>query len=136
MVTKTQLREITYDVIGAAIEIHKALGPGLLESVYYECMKHELTLRQINFLTEISMPVCYKQIEVASNLRCDLFIENCLAVEVKASKTIEPIFEAQILTYMKLLKAPQGLILNFNCVNIFSEGQKTYINDFYRFLED
>ncbi|WP_316807383.1 GxxExxY protein [Pedobacter agri] len=136
MVTKTQLREITYDVIGAAIEIHKALGPGLLESVYHECMKHELTLRQINFLTEISMPVCYKQIEVASNLRCDLFIENCLAVEVKTSKTIEPIFEAQILTYMKLLEAPQGLILNFNCVNIFSEGQKTYINDFYRFLED
>jgi len=82
------------------------------------------------------MPVRYKEIEVATNLRCDLFVENCLAVEIKAFKTIEPIFEAQIITYMKLLEAPQGLIINFNCVNIFSDGQKTYINDFYRFLED
>lgn len=136
MTTKKYLKEITYDVIGAAIEIHKSLGPGLLESVYHECMKHELTLRKIYFLTEISMPVRYKEIEVATNLRCDLFVENCLAVEIKASKTIEPIFEAQIITYMKLLEAPQGLIINFNCVNIFSDGQKTYINDFYRFLED
>ena len=134
--TEKYLKEITYNVIGAAIEIHKSLGPGLLESVYHECMKHELTLRKLYFLTEISMPVRYKEIEVATNLRCDLFVENCLTVEIKASKTIEPIFEAQILTYMKLLEAPQGLIINFNCVNIFSDGQKTYINDFYRFLED
>lgn len=134
--TEKYLKEITYNVIGAAIEIHKSLGPGLLESVYHECMKHELSLRKIYFLTEISMPVRYKEIEVATNLRCDLFVENCLAVEIKAFKTIEPIFEAQIITYMKLLEAPQGLIINFNCVNIFSDGQKTYINDFYRFLED
>ena len=134
--TKKYLKEITYNVIGAAIEIHKSLGPGLLESVYHECMKHELSLRKIYFLTEISKPVRYKEIEVATNLRCDLFVENCLAVEIKAFKTIEPIFEAQIITYMKLLEAPQGLIINFNCVNIFSDGQKTYINDFYRFLED
>ncbi|KQN34360.1 GxxExxY protein [Pedobacter sp. Leaf41] len=136
MMTEKYLKEITYNVIGAAIEIHKSLGPGLLESVYHECMKHELSLRKIYFLTEISMPVRYKEIEVATNLRCDLFVENCLAVEIKAFKTIEPIFEAQIITYMKLLEAPQGLIINFNCVNIFSDGQKTYINDFYRFLED
>ncbi|RZK34234.1 MAG: GxxExxY protein [Pedobacter sp.] len=136
MITKTYLKEVTYNVLGAALEIHKALGAGLLESVYYECMKHELTLRKINFLTEISMPVRYKEIEVASNLRCDQFIENCLTIEIKASKTIEPIFEAQLLTYMKLLEALHGLIINFNCVNIFSEGQKTFINDFYRFLED
>ncbi|GGE58433.1 GxxExxY protein [Pedobacter psychrotolerans] len=134
--TKTYLREITYNVIGAAIEIHKALGPGLLESVYHECMKHELTLRNINFMTEVSMPVCYKEIEIATYLRSDLFIEGCLAVEIKASKTIEPIFEAQILTYMKLLEAPQGLIINFNCVNIFNDGQKTFVNDFYRNLTD
>jgi len=133
--TKTYLREITYNVLGAAIEIHKTLGPGLLESVYHECMKHELMLREISFLTKISMPVHYKNINVATYLRCDLFIEGCLAVEIKASKTIEPIFEAQILTYMKLLEAPQGLIINFNSVNIFNEGQKTFVNDFYRTLE-
>ncbi|MCX2582675.1 MULTISPECIES: GxxExxY protein [unclassified Pedobacter] len=134
--TKTSLRAITYNVIGAAIEIHKALGPGLLESVYHECMKHELMLRNINFITEVSMPVRYKEIEVAAYLRSDLLIEGCLVVEVKASKTIEPIFEAQVLTYMKLLEAPQGLIINFNCVNIFNDGQKTFVNDFYRNLDD
>lgn len=64
------------------------------------------------------MHVRLKEIEVASSLRCDFFIENCLTVEIKASKTIEPIFEAQILTYMKSLEVPQGLIINFNCVNI------------------
>lgn len=63
--TKTYLKEVTYNVLGAALEIHKALGAGLLESVYHECMKHELTLRKINFLTEISMPVRYKEIEIA-----------------------------------------------------------------------
>lgn len=136
IITKAYLRALTYDVIGAAIEIHKALGPGLLESVYHECMKHELSLRGINFLTELSTPVCYKNITVATTLRCDLLIENCLAVEIKATKNIEPIVEAQILTYMKLLEAPQGLIINFNCINIFNDGQKTFVNDFYRYLED
>lgn len=136
MITKSYLREITYNVIGAAIEIHKSLGPGLLESVYHECMKHELTLRDINFSTEISMPVHYKDIVVATTLRCDLLIENCLAVEIKASKTIEPIAEAQILTYMKLLEVAQGLIINFNSVNIFNDGQKTFVNDLYRYIRD
>ena len=136
MTTKSNLRAITYDVIGAAIEIHKTLGPGLLESVYHECMKHELQLRDIDFLSEISTPVYYKDITVATTLRCDLFVENCLVVELKASKDIEPIAEAQLLTYMKLLEAPQGLIINFNCINIFSNGQKTFVNDFYRYLEE
>lgn len=136
MITKSSLRELTYNVIGAAIEIHKALGPGLLESVYHECMKHELSIRGLGFLSEISTPVSYKDIIVATTLRCDLFVEDCLAVEIKASKIIEPIAEAQILTYMKLLEAPQGLIINFNCINIFNDGQKTFVNDFYRYLED
>jgi GxxExxY protein len=136
MTTKSSLRELTYNVIGAAIEIHKSLGPGLLESVYHECMKHELSLRDINFLTEIATPVYYKDIIVATTLRCDLLIEDCLVVEIKASKIIEPIAEAQILTYMKLLEAPQGLIINFNSTNIFNDGQKTFVNDFYRYLVD
>lgn len=136
MITKTYLKELTYEVIGSAIEIHKSLGPGLLESVYHECMKHELSLRGIDFVSEISMPVTYKDIIVATTFRCDLFVANCLAVELKSSKSIEPIYEATLLTYMKLLEAPQGLIINFNCVNIFHDGQKTFVNDFYRYLPD
>lgn len=99
-------------------------------------MKHELSLRGLGFLSEISTPVSYKDITVATTLRCDLLIENCLVVEIKASKIIEPIAEAQILTYMKLLEAPQGLIINFNSTNIFNDGQKTFVNDFYRYLVD
>ncbi|MBB6240005.1 GxxExxY protein [Pedobacter sp. AK013] len=136
MVSKSYLRELTYNVIGAAIEIHKAIGPGLLESVYHECMKHELSLRDIYFLTEIATPVYYKELTVATTLRCDLLIEGCLVVEIKASKNIEAITEAQLLTYMKLLEAPQGLIINFNSINIFHDGQKTFVNDFYRYLAD
>ncbi|QPH38124.1 GxxExxY protein [Pedobacter endophyticus] len=136
MITKTYLKELTYEVIGSAIEIHKSLGPGLLESVYHECMKHELSLRGIDFVSEISMPITYKEIVVATTLRCDLLVENCLAVEIKSAKMIEPIYEAQLLTYMKLLEAPQGLLINFNCMNIFRDGQKTFVNDFYRYLHD
>ena len=136
MITKTYLKELTYEVVGSAIEIHKSLGPGLLESVYHECMKHELSLRGIDFVSEISMPVTYKGIVVATTLRCDLLVENCLAVEIKSAKMIEPIYEAQLLTYMKLLEAPQGLLINFNCINIFRDGQKTFVNEFYRYLHD
>ncbi|MGM9476442.1 GxxExxY protein [Pedobacter sp. GSP4] len=77
----------------------------------------------------------YKNITVATTLRCDLLIENCLTVVIKASKTIKPIVEAQILTYMKLFEAPQGLIINFNCLNICNDGQKTFVNDLMKAIQ-
>lgn len=123
-ITKKELDELTYKVIGAAIEVHKVMGRGLLESVYHQCMKEELTHRKINFATEAKIPVLYKEKELNIDFRCDLFVENCLVVELKAVNEINPIFEAQLLTYMKLLKAPKGILINFNCSNIFYEGQK------------
>lgn len=81
------------------------------------------------------VPVSYKGLILDPDLRCDLFIENALVVELKAVDCISPIHEAQILTYMQLLKSPIGLMLNFNCSNIFREGQKTYVNKLYRTLE-
>src|SRR5690606_19448898 len=112
--TKKYLDKLTYDVIGAAIEVHKAVGPGLLESVYHECMKHELAQRGINFLTELIVPVHFKGIMLETDLRCDLFIEKLLVVELKSVAALAPIHEAQLLTYMKLLSAPKGLLINFN----------------------
>ena len=130
--TKTILRDLTYQINGAAIEVHKYTGPGLLESVYHKCLKHELTLRGINFQSELNVPINYKGLKLDTDLRCDLFIENKIVVELKAVESILPIHEAQLMTYMNLLGAPKGILLNFNCANIYSEGQKTFVNDLFR----
>lgn len=134
MITKQFLDEITYEVIGAAIEVHKNIGPGLLESVYHKCMIKELELRNIQFTTEMIVPVFYKGLDIETELRCDLFVENILTVELKSVQEIIPIYKAQLLTYMNLLESPKGILINFNCVNIFKDGQKTYVNELYRNL--
>jgi len=120
--------------VGAAIEVHKIMDRGLLESVYHQCMKEELTHRKINFLTEMKISVLYKNKEVEIDFRCDLFIEKCLVIELKAVQEMNNLFEAQLLTYMKLLKAPKGILINFNCSNIFNQGQKTFVNEYFKHL--
>ncbi len=131
MVTQKYLDDLTYQVIGAAIEVHKAIGRGLLESVYQKCLEEELRHRKINFQTELKVPLVYKSKELNVDFRCDLFVESCLVVELKSVTELSPIFEAQLLTYMNLLKAPKGVLINFNCYNIFKEGQKTFVNDYF-----
>ena len=95
-ITKTYLKDLIYQVNGAAIEVHKALGPGLLESVYHKCLKHELSIRGIKYQSELIVPINYKGLELDAELRCDLFVENILPVELKATEGINPIHEAQI----------------------------------------
>lgn len=136
VISKKTLKDLIYQVNGAAIEVHKVLGPGLLESVYHQCMKKELTLRNINFTFEQFVPIIYKGFDLETKLKCDLFVENVLVVELKSVSDVPSIFEAQILTYMNLLKAPTGLLINFNVKNIFYEGQQTFVNEIYRTLED
>lgn len=134
MITQKYLDELTYEVVGSAIEVHKIMGRGLLESVYHQCLKEELIQRKINFSTEFKVPLVYKTKELQADFRCDLYIENCLVVELKSILQLNPIFEAQLQTYMKLLKAPKGIIINFNCSNIFREGQKTFVNEYFKNL--
>lgn len=136
MVTKKHLDLLTYEIIGSAIEVHKAMGRGLLESVYHQCLKEELLHRKINFLTEMKIPVEYKGKTLAIDFRCDMFVEQCIVVELKAVQELTSVFEAQLLTYMKLLKCPKGILLNFNCSNIFHEGQKTLVNEYFKALPD
>jgi GxxExxY protein len=131
MMTQKYLDNLTYEVLGAAIEVHKTIGPGLLENVYHICLMEELRHRKISFATEVHIPIQYKDIRLETDLRCDLFIENCLVVELKAIQELHPIFEAQLLTYMKLLKAPKGILINFFCKNLFKEGQKTFVNEYF-----
>lgn len=134
MITQKYLDELTYEVIGAAIEVHKIMGRGLLESVYHQCLKEELFNRKVNFSSEMKVPVIYKTKEIEIDFRCDLYIENCLIIELKAVSKINNIHKAQLLTYMKLLKAPKGILINFNCFNIFKEGQKTFVNEYFTSL--
>ncbi|MCW4469527.1 GxxExxY protein [Flavobacterium sp. MFBS3-15] len=134
LVTKKYLDELTYEIIGAAIEVHKIMGRGLLESVYHQCLKEELQHRKINFYTEMQLPVYYKGKLLELDFRCDLFVENVIVLELKTVQEFTPAFEAQLLTYMKLLKAPKGILINFNCSNIFREGQKTYVSEYFSSL--
>ncbi|HKK10217.1 MAG TPA: GxxExxY protein [Bacteroidales bacterium] len=135
-ISKTYLKDLVYKVNGAAIEVHKALGPGLLESVYHRCLEKELSLRNIPFQSELKVDIQYKGLELDTQLRCDFLIDNCLVVELKSVDYLLPVHEAQILTYINLLNVPEGLLINFNCINIYKEGQRTFVNEIYRHLAD
>ena len=120
--SRDYLRNLVYQVNGAAIEVHKSLGAGLLEKVYQKCMEHELKLRNIPFRSQLVVPIEYKGLDVDAELKCDLLVDESLVVEFKAVEVIPPIHVAQLLTYMKLLQLPMGLMINFNVTHIFKEG--------------
>ena len=129
-INKSFLDNLEYNVTGACIEVHKILGPGLLESVYVRCLIRELQLRDIKYTAEQSILLSYKDVVLDTALRADLYIENCLIIELKSVERILPIHEAQILTYMKLLKAPKGLLINFNCTDIIQYGKKAFVSEY------
>ena len=112
--TKTYLRDLVYHVNGAAIEVHKNLGPGLLESIYHKCLEKELSIKDFNYKTELIIPISYKGLEIDANLRCDLFVENCLLVEIKSVEKITLTHKKQLLTYLKITDLKLGLLINFN----------------------
>src|SRR6185312_146079 len=133
-ITQKYLDELTYKIIGCAIEVHKYLGPGLLESVYEKCFIHELGLKGLNCHSQQKIPISYKNITLDAELRFDVIVENVIIVELKSMDGILPIHEAVLLTYLKMLGKPKGIIINFNCTNIFKEGQKTLVNELYAAL--
>jgi GxxExxY protein len=112
---------ITKEVIGAAIEVHRIMGPGLLESVYQWCLRIELELRGFSVRTQATVVISYRGFTRIEELRCDMIVDDCLLVEIKAVETVHPIHKAQVLSYLKLLDYPIGLLINFN-VPLLSEG--------------
>lgn len=132
--TKNQLDNLSYEIIGAAIEVHKHFGPGLLESVYHKAIHYELAIRGFPVDSEARVAVNYKGLILDVELRCDLVVENAIVVELKSIECFAPVHEAQILSYMRLLNKPKGILINFNCANIFKHGQKTFVNELYRDL--
>lgn len=133
--TKEFVDKISYDVVGAAINVHKKMGRGLMETVYHECMKEELNKKKLKYFTELTIPVFYDEKKLAVRFRCDLFVENCVVVELKSVSRLVKEFEAKLLNHMRLLSAPKGILINFNCSNIFKEGQKTFVNEHYSKLK-
>jgi GxxExxY protein len=106
--------EVEGIAVDAALAVHRALGPGLLESAYEACLAHKLTLRQVPFRTQVLMPVRYKDVSIATGFRIDLLAGESVIVELKAVEKILPLFEAQILTYLRLTNLRLGLLINFN----------------------
>ena len=121
------INKLTWEVIGAAIEVHKTLGPGLLESVYEECLCRELQLCKISYERQKSLPVEYKGEMFDCGYRLDLVVEDRLIVELKSCDTLQPIHEAQLLTYLKLTNTKIGLLINFN-VPVLKDGIKRLAN--------
>lgn len=136
MLTKKHLDELTYNVLGAVIEVHKVMGPGLLEKIYRHCLEEEFKRKSIRFIREFPIAVHYKGKTLGVSYRCDFVIEECLILEIKSVHGFSPNDEAQLLNYMNLLKYPKGILINFNCTNIFYEGQKTYVNPYFDALPD
>ena len=129
------LDDLTYKIIGCAIEVHKLLGPGLLESVYERCFLRELELNGIAYKSQLSVPLTYKGLSLDANLRLDMLVEDLICVELKSCESVLPVHEAILLSYMKMLEKPKGIMINFHCTNIFKNGQKTYVNKFYTMLD-
>jgi len=136
VVTKSYLNDLSYKIVGCAVEVHKHLGPGLLESIYHECMRQELYLRNIFYQSQLFVPIEYKGIKLDADYRLDFLVENEIVVELKAMEGILPVHEAQLLTYMKLLQKSKGIIINFNCTNIVKEGAKQMVNEFFTKLPE
>lgn len=120
-----ELNEITQKIIGCAIEVHRNLGPGLLESAYEECLAYELNRKGLNLKRQSPTPVVYKEIKLECGYRIDILVENLVIIELKVVDAINPVHEAQILTYMKFSKKPVGLLINFN-VTVLKNGIKRY----------
>ena len=113
--------KLTEAIIGAAIEVHRILGPGLMESAYEECLCHELSLRNIAFTRQVHLPVKYKNVRLDCGYRLDVLCEDKVILELKAIEQLLPIHEAQIITYLKISNKPVGLVINFN-VPVLKDG--------------
>lgn len=117
-ITQKYVNQIAYDIVGCAIEVHKNLGPGLLESIYEKCMIEEIENRGLEVLSQVTIPVYYKSKLLHQSLKLDLLVNDLVIVELKAVEVVLPVFKAQLLSYLKLTHKPKGLLINFHCENI------------------
>lgn len=127
MEARARVDQLSKEIIGAAIDVHRVLGPGLLESVYEACLGHELSLRGIAYARQVPLPVVYKGVQLDCGYRLDLLVGDLIVVEIKAVEKIAPIHDAQLLTYLRLKGLWLGLLINFN-VPVLKQGIKRLVN--------
>ncbi len=133
--TKKEVTQLSYDIISCAIKVHKELGPGLLESVYQKCLNYELIINGFEVKQQVIVPVIYDKMEIVTDLRLDLMVNETVIIELKAIENLLPVHEAQLLTYMKLLQKPQGILINFFTDNI-TKSMKPMVNEYFKILPD
>jgi GxxExxY protein len=130
MVTQKYINEISYKIIGCAIEVHRHIGPGLLESVYEACFIDELRSVGLNVSSQIYVPVNYKGKDLGGFLKLDLLVNDLIIVENKSVEVMVPLYKAQLLSYLKLALKPKGLLINFNC-EIIKDHLVSLVTDVY-----
>lgn len=133
--TKTFINQLSYDVVGCAIEVHRQLGPGLLESVYEECFCEELRFQGFKFERQKRIPISYRSKSLEVDLKLDVLVEELIVCELKAVIDIHPVYQAQILSHMKLLEIPKGLLINF-CSDNIVKNTKHFVNEYFSNLHE
>ncbi|MCB0600894.1 MAG: GxxExxY protein [Saprospiraceae bacterium] len=135
ILTKSHINQLSYEIVGCAIEVHKQLGPGLLEVVYHQCMQYELMEKGFLVESEVAVPIHYKRMKLSNPLRLDLLVNSAIIVELKAVEILHPIYSAQLLSYMKLTQKPKGLLINFFSENI-TKSLVPLVNEYFNMLPD
>ncbi|MBO6184913.1 MAG: GxxExxY protein [Chryseobacterium sp.] len=133
--TKTEVTQLSYDIVGCAIKVHKELGPGLLESVYELCLAYELKEKGYLVDQQVTTKINYGKIEIETPLKVDLLVNETIIIEIKTVEKLLPIHQAQLMTYMKILKKPQGLLINFYSENI-TKSMVPLINEYFAKLPE
>ena len=124
-----ELNKLSGKILDSAITVHKEMGPGLLESVYEQCLLKEFELRNIKAVNQLAIPLVYKGYELSKDYKIDILVENEIIIELKSVETMLPVFEAQIISYLKLADKRLGFLINFN-VPILKQGFKRFVNNF------
>ena len=134
--TRSEIDNLSKIIIGCAIDVHKELGPGLLEKAYERALIMLLEEKGLKVESQVYVPVEFRGVEISDALKLDIIVNDLIIVEIKSVTTLIPVHEAQLLTYLKLMEKPKGILINFYCNNLFYEGQKTLVNKHYFELEN
>lgn len=132
--TQSWLNDLQYKIVGCAIEVHRQMGPGLLETIYEECLYEELISKGLSVKRQMEVPLVYKGKTLSTPLRLDLIVENSIIVECKAVKEFAPIHEAQLISYLMLCEKPKGLLINFKVTNLVDYGVKALVSNSFKML--
>lgn len=132
---KKMITQLSYDVLGCAINVHREVGPGLLESVYQKCLIHELKSKGFKVMQQVKAPLFYKDLKLEVELKADIIVNESVIIELKTVDCLLPVHEAQLLTYMRLLKIPQGLLMNFYSDNL-SKNTIPLVNEYFKALPE